>query len=180
MTEEIENINIDKKPNFYFLISIILTSFIIIISAYLFITNKNIIKNIEDTNSKIESYNKEISELKNNKLIIAYNTVKSSIFDINNNIKKSEVYNYINEFTNLNNKYKLNFTWFNYSNQTITASISSESLNWKEDSIIKIYNFIRDFRSWQKSIFILDPINSISWDSLKRIFNVSFKVDTTK
>jgi predicted PurR-regulated permease PerM len=110
MNEEIENININKKPNFYFLISIVLISFSIIISTYLYIMNNNILKNIENLNTKVETYNKEINELKNNKLIIAYNTVKSSIFDINNNIKKSEVYNYINEFTNLNNKYKLNFT----------------------------------------------------------------------
>ncbi len=176
MNEEIENININKKPNFYFLISIVLISFSIIISTYLYIMNNNILKNIENLNTKVETYNKEINELKNNKWVIAYSVVKSSIFDINNNIKKSEVYNYINEFVSISQKYKLNFTWFNYSSQTISASAISESSNPKEDSIIKIYNFIRDFRSWDKSIFVLDPISNISWNSWKRTFNVLFKV----
>ncbi len=176
-----ENMKIKDFPkmqndfNVYFLVSIILAILVILLSAYFYISNNSLQKEIENANNKITEHNKIINELKSNKWIVAYEIVKKARLEINKNIETSYVQNYISELMSISRKYKINFSWFNYASYNITTSALAESTNW-EDAIKKISNFIKDYRVWNKTTFLLDPIQSISWDASKRSFQVSFKI----
>lgn len=160
--------------NTYFIVSILLLIIVICISAFLWVLNINAQKQITDANSKITEYNKQIEEFKSNNEIAAYDIVFASKADIIKNIEKSQAQTYVNEILSLSKKYKMAFTGFSFNWENISTNATYVNRDIKDDSMTWVSSFIKDFRTTAQSMFNLGPISSVSWDSLKRTFAVSF------
>lgn len=159
----------------YLTISAILFTLVIIASIYLYISNLNLWKDIEKAKSDIAGFQDQITKLENNSDILAYNTVKMAIPEIEKNILASQVYIYIDELKLISKKYSLDFSGFSYQDWKISTSAVA-NLTKEKDSVEKISRLIKDYRDENKNMFVLNPVNNINWDYLKRSFEISFEL----
>jgi hypothetical protein len=83
---------------------------VIIASIYLYITNLNLTKDLEKAKSDITGFQDQITKLEDNSEILAYNTVKSAMPEIEKNILASQAYIYIDELKSISKKYSLDFS----------------------------------------------------------------------
>ncbi|EKD66648.1 MAG: hypothetical protein ACD_49C00026G0023 [uncultured bacterium (gcode 4)] len=159
----------------YLTISAILFTLVIIASIYLYVSNLNLWRSIEKAKTDIVGFQDQITKLEDNSEIVAYNTVKSAMPEIEKNILASQAYIYIDELKLISKKYSLDFSGFSYQDWKISTSAVA-SLTKEKDAVEKISRFIKDYRDENKNMFVLNPVSNISWDYLKRSFEISFNL----
>ncbi|MCK9272338.1 hypothetical protein M0P65_02215 [Candidatus Gracilibacteria bacterium] len=169
------NATLKGKSGVYLTISTILFTLVIIASIYLYITNLNLTKDLEKAKSDITGFQDQITKLEDNSEILAYNTVKSAMPEIEKNILASQAYIYIDELKSISKKYSLDFSGFSYQEGKISTSAMA-SLTKEKDAVEKISRFIKDYRDENKNMFILNPVSNISGDYLKRSFEISMQL----
>ncbi|EKE28573.1 MAG: hypothetical protein ACD_3C00043G0012 [uncultured bacterium (gcode 4)] len=174
-----ENLATSWGKNTYFIVSIILLVAVICVSVFLWFLNSNLEKQISESNLKIIEYTKQVDELKLNNEIAAYDIILENKSDIINSIEKSKAQVYLTEVLNLSKKYKMMFTGFSFNWETISTSADYINKDAKDDAIAWVSNFIKDFRTSDQNMFILKPISSVAWDSLKKSFEVTFEISKT-
>lgn len=164
------------NSNIYLTISLILFILVSAVSWILWTMQNKLQKDIQISNDKIVSFDKKIGELKKDNEIAAYDIVISSEQEISKNIEASQAQKYITEVISLGKKYKLMFSGFTYDWDNINSMATTNNKDNSTDSILVVSNFIKDFRTIWNPVFSLDPISSVTWDALKRTFDVTLKI----
>lgn len=167
---------INKKIDWYFLVSVIIFISVVLVSIFFHINNNSIEKDIWVLNMNITEISKNIDELKSSNEVAAYDIIKSSKKDIEDSIAKSNASPYIIEFINISKKNKMYFSWLNFDWKQISTNATYVSKDEKEPSIEWVSKFIEEFREWRNKMFNLNPINSIAWDNSKRTFSATLEI----
>lgn len=173
-----------EKKNYYFIFSIFIFTVVIFSTAALWFFNDKLEKSIENNNSKITEYSKQIGELKLNNNICSYDIVKDNKSEIQSTITKSMAQRHIDNLIYLSKKLNVQFKWFSFDWSQIWTDVS---IVWdiKTDTMLVATNFIKSFRAPDKTtsdtnktsmLYYLNPISTIWWDYTKRNFTISLDI----
>lgn len=176
MSEIIEKDIIDitwsKRP---YLGSIIFLLFVVILTASLYGYNYYLKQGNIELQSKIEQYDKTITEVEKDPSFKIYSLIDTNKEVIKKLTERSKIVNYINHIEEISKKYGIQFRWFNLWSWKINTSVLIEST---EDSLAykKLVSFIKDYRSNNKALFKLWFINQVTWyDSIKITIDFDIK-----
>lgn len=154
--------------------ALILLFIVILATIWLYWYNKYIEwenKNISDRISKKEA---EIKNIKKDKNIQVYSLIINNKKVLNKLEAYSQITDFINGLTDIENNYNLILNWFNYSNWIITTTAMTNpervSTPYKTVSL-----FIRDYRKDKNSKFKLPFISKVAWTS-NMLFNLKLEV----
>lgn len=173
---ETEMVQVPRKT--FLIPSMILLAIVCAISAFFYIENIRLNSSIKVNGDKSVDYTASIEKLKNDSRIKRADTVTANKDDIMASVRLSEAQRYIAEMINISRKYKIGFNGFSYQNGKIstTATALADATVASDDGVKKVTNFIRDYRTMTGSLFILDPVTSVSGYEQKRDFPVGFTV----
>lgn len=169
------------KRNPYYIISILLLVFVLIVTGLLWFFDNSLVNNIENNNSKINEYNKKIWELKTNSNILSYDIMNNTKQEVESSIIKSEANLHIEKLLQISRVFNVQFVGFTFDWEKISTTAN---VSWvqKLTSMQVASDFIKacrssewldktksDYLSW----YTLGPVTSIWWNELKRTFDVS-------
>lgn len=175
-----------QKPstNAGFVVSLVL--FVIILTGSvglkLFVLSQE--SQIEETNKKIEIAEQTIATVKSNPLVVAFSLYENAKKSIDMEVQRSEAHRYLARLYKMANDSfrKLAFVGFNYSDGVVTTSASAFGNG--RDASENVIGFIKNYREEtlkdQDDTYLLDPVLSITGDSIKRDFSISFKVKQSR
>lgn len=154
-------------PIILLIIALVLTASIYGYNNYLEWKNALTESNIAETKEKIENIQKDPN-------LQVYKLITDNRSTMDKLTAQSQVTTFIERFTEIENKYFLNFGTFNYASWVITTDAVTSS-----DSSLASYSIITDFIKWYRSdrntYFTLPFISAVNGsDSMK--FNVVFDV----
>lgn len=165
-----------EKKNPYLIISSFLFFVVVWWTIALWFVNNNLSKQIDENNSLISGYSKQINELRANSAILSYDIVYDNKTEIQNIIQKSAVQRHIDNVINMAKKYSVVMNWFSFDWEKITTSATIDNADGKLNTMKVASNFIMDFRTAKDLAYTLAPISTVWWNNSKRTFDVILTV----
>ncbi len=139
---------------------------------------------IKDMDNLIADTEKTIATVKSNPLVAAFSLYENAKKSIDMEVQRSEAHRYLARLYKMANDSfrKLAFVGFNYTDGVVTTSASAFGNG--RDASENVIGFIKNYREEslkdQDDTYLLDPVLSITGDSIKRDFSISFKVKSPK